>query len=95
MEQVKFEKLVKILEDENNVALLSGKNLEETLCTLADLGVEVSESELHDFYNVIVAEDAELNEDALSQVAGGINWKQYWRGVKATAKGMWDGFWGL
>ena len=95
MEQIKFESLANILEKEENIALLQGKNLEETLEILANLGVSVTAEELHEFYNFVTEEDAELNEDALAQVAGGVNWKRYWGGLKSTFKGMWDGFWRL
>lgn len=90
----KFEKIGELLGNETVVKELTGKSLEETLNILLANGVAVTAEELHAFYNFVTNTQVELNEEDLDNVAGG-SLKSWWQGVKATAKGLWDGFWGI
>lgn len=95
MDQERFESICVLLKDEDFVKEITGCTMEDTIKAFAAHGVTTTEDELHELWNMTQEKEGELSESDMEAVAGGrFNWGAWWGDVKATARGLWDGFFG-
>ena len=93
----KIEKLGELLQDEKIAAAMKTTDVNKALFVLKENGLDMTESELREALDYIVAfsEDGELTLEEAEAVAGGrLTFKEWWRGVKQVCKGIRDELFG-
>ena len=106
MDNAKVIQLNEKLQDPKFRSRFIGVSIDEAINILHGSGLDLSKEELSEIERMInLNSDTELNEEDLEAVAGGgpsvkdywnalkkgMSWDDYWRGLKVTFKGFFDG----